>query len=657
MASTLAQTGHVAISFADRAQLLARTPAPTCEIDIVDVEYDYAAGTQNVAIAVVVKGLAWGPAKVDVTLGANSFALPVTAQANVSGTHAWTRTFTLPAPGLALGTTIQISAVAVGNGTCNAAASLSVALEVAADPVVADPGSCLAGFEHERNHFVAGHADRLIRTRSFVPLVCSNFEMTTHQRNAMVRHMTRSGFSRRRAYAVVVDFADALRAAGRKAMRALLGTGGKSTRQSPQEVKQGVTTQAARSLNVLVAAARRADAAHRRSAKSARIVGEASGVFPGQVEFSAAAPAVSPQRDHALQVATGYHRNTQATLATGYGTHVSVIDGIEKYALSSWLGILFYDRLRFRPAGLVAGEQVYSLALAPGEEVTLTQRSETKRSRSFEEILDQTTERELEFSSTWSTGFTQSDTNSQTNSVGGNLGVSVGIPIEGVEIGINAGANAQRSNMISSELQRTRGQETTARFSAKSREQHKTTFKVSTDITEEFGSKRVLRNANPSRALTLNFYKMYQKHRVMLERNDAKMAVALCIEDPGRELREELEDEFAKLDPKVPPGVCAEIPTGGSVSSTRVIENRNADDWGGDEYGNEMFATVLPPNTVLSDWRFEIVDWVLDDGDGNTYHADVSEFRKRGGTGGGTRATPASPQSDSPVRSAISSRS
>jgi hypothetical protein len=631
MAATSAQTGHVALSFADRAQLLARSPAPTCEVDIVDVEYDYASGAQNAATAVVVKGLAWGPTKVDVTLTASLFALPLTLQANVGVTNAWTRAFALPAPGLPLGTTLQISVAAAGGGACNAVASLSATLEVAPDPVVADPAACLAGFEHERNHFVAGHADRLIRTRSFVPLVCSNFEMTTHQRKAMVRHMTRTGLSRHSAYEMVVGFADALRTAGHKAMRALQGTGGKAPSQSPDEVKQGVITQAKRVLTKLLASA---VAGRPRSKKAVRAVDESHGVFPGEVELSAAAPALAPERTLRLQAAAaqkGANSKVQATLATGYGTHVSVVDGVDKYALSSWLGILFYDRLRFRPAGLVAGEQVYSLALAPGEEVTLTQRSETKRSRSFEEILDQTTERELEFSSTWSTDFTQSDTNSQTNSVGGNLGVSVGIPIEGVEIGVNAGVNAQSSNTISSEVQRTRAQETTSRFSAKSREQHKTTFKVSTDITEEFGSKRVLRNANPSRALTLNFYKLHQKHRVLLERNDAKLTLALCIEDPGRELRDELEEEFAKLDPKVPPGTCAEIPTGGSTSSSRVVENRNADDWGGDEYGVDMFSTVLPPNTVLSNWKFEITDWLVDDGSGHTYYADVSAFTTSGG--------------------------
>jgi hypothetical protein len=61
-----------------------------------------------------------------------------------------------------------------------------------------------------------------------------------------------------------------------------------------------------------------------------------------------------------------------------------------------------------------------------------------------------------------------------------------------------------------------------------------------------------------------------------------------------------------------------------------VIPNGDAEEWGGDEFGHERFSTVLPPNTVLADWKFEIVNWVIDD-DGNERSASVSQFEEYGG--------------------------
>ena len=218
-----------------------------------------------------------------------------------------------------------------------------------------------------------------------------------------------------------------------------------------------------------------------------------------------------------------------------------------------------------------------------------------------------------------------------TNTVGGNLGVSVTIPIEGVDLGINAGVNAQSSSTVSQNIQRARSRQITARFTAKAREQHKTTFRVGTEITEEYGSKRILRNLNPSRALTLHMHKVYQKYRILLERFDARLCASFALYDPGRDLRRELQDELAKLTPHVPPGACPDMPTGSSVQQTQLIENMNAADVGGDEYGRALFSTVIPSGTVLSSWKFELTSWIIDLGDGTRRAADPAKFWEFGG--------------------------
>jgi hypothetical protein len=510
------------------------------------------------------------------------------------------------------------------------------------EAVLLEANGCPSGFEALRAGFVAGHADRLVRSNSYVPLLCSYRAVTTHDRMRLTRMINKLGVPRSQAFEQVSGFLDRLdRGIGAFEERvAALGepepdgdgpsrlarAGGMREALSIANQAFAETVREAPRRDGVDKIEREGEGGEGGEGGEATRVAERPGV--GEVTYGVVQP---PVPDAPALDPTQAFRDYEGVTATTLGTHLGVQHGIVKYVNLGWLGILFQDRLRFRPAGLVAGDQVFSLSLAPGEEATLTQRSETKRSRSFEEILDKEVERQLEFSSTWTTDFSQADTSTESSTTSGNLGIGIGIPIEGVNVNVNAAVSATDANSTSKTTQRGRNQEVTARVTAKAREQHKTTFKVGTDVTEELGSKRVLRNANPSRALTLNVYKLYQKYRILLERWDAKLCVSLGLYDPGRDLRAELEEELAKLDPHVPAGACPDMPVGATITQSKVIDNLNATEVGTDEYGFEMFSTVLPPGTVLSDWAFDITSWTVDPGDGNTYLADVSQFFTFGG--------------------------
>jgi hypothetical protein len=640
----LRHSGSSSIVLAEEAALQPHDPEPTCKIELVAVDFEYQPAGHGAAVThLTVRGLAWGVDEIRAEVrGVGGTVASGTAE--VGEDRGWSVELDLAEMPLGYGETVAVTAS--GHSTeddgedqeCEPSAAVQVTLGPAGPGpagVLVPADGCPAGFEAVRSGFVAGHPDRLIRSRSFVPLLCSFSSLTVSDRTVLARMVTRTGVPREVAFKLVGEFARRMAEVGREFEERIAGVE-QGNEAAQLRAVGGIGSLADAIENAfaeaVVGGARRTDHGGE-PVKGDAVDGDDDGraVAPrpaiGDVDYGIVVPPhpeVEPIDPRT--VFYGY----QGATATVEGTPIGVKGGISKYVNLGWLGILFYDRLRFRASGLVAGDQVYSLSLAPGEEVTLTQRSETKRSRSFEEVIDRTTERELEFSSTWSTDVTQSDASSETTTVGGNLGVSVDIPVEPVEIGVNAGVSAQDANTISQSRQRTRTQEVTTRVTAKAREQHKTTFKVGTDVTEEFGSKRVLRNANPSRALTLNVYKLYQKYRVLLERYDAKLCFSLGLYDPGRDLRAELEQELAKLDPKVPPGVCPELPAGDSVSQSQVIENRNAEDVGGDEFGRALFTTVLPAGTVLSGWSFQITSWTIEDG-GTERPVDVAEFTKSGG--------------------------
>ncbi len=492
-----------------------------------------------------------------------------------------------------------------------------------ANPVLFPADGTPSGFELSRDHFVAGYADRFVYTRSYIPLICSYWTTTIADHSKILRLMMSVGTPGTQAVRRVFAFVK---------NAAKLGA------QFEKKVKTGSDIRFRDVRGVLESAWTATVPSNRAAARGKGQAKDQSGhmVFqpaPGGVVFASAgpspagAPANQPDAFAGLQAVV-----TQAGPTGREHLKVGIAEGVTSTINLGWLGILFYDRLRLRPAGLVAGDQVYSLSLAPGEEVALTQKSETKRSKSFEEVLDQTTEQELEFNSTWSTNVSQQDANSQTSTLGGNLGVSVGGSIDGVNVGVNAGVSASDSNTISQTLQQAKTLQVTTRATTKAKEEHKTTFRISTDVTEEFGSKRVLRNTNPAHGLTLNFYKLYEKYRILLERYDAKLCTSFYIDDPGKDLRGELQDELSKLDPQnIPPGSCPGLPPTGTVDVTHEFDSSNS---GHDSSVTLDFSTILTAGTVLSSFSFTLVSWRVQRTDGTQYQADVSQFGGYGGTWG-----------------------
>lgn len=209
------------------------------------------------------------------------------------------------------------------------------------------------------------------------------------------------------------------------------------------------------------------------------------------------------------------------------------------------LGILFYDRMRYRFTGSVLGEQLYTVSLAPGEEVTLTQNSETRRAVSMEEVQTREEEQELTLSSTWSTEVTSDQAQSASTSVGGDLGISGGIAppkVDFLKIGANSSAHFDRSLETSSSEQQGNAYEISRELSRRARQEHATTFKIESEETTTFGSKRLLLNRNPTRSLSFNFFKIYNKYRVILERYNAKLALSLTLSNPFERMFSQIEN-------------------------------------------------------------------------------------------------------------------
>jgi hypothetical protein len=212
--------------------------------------------------------------------------------------------------------------------------------------------------------------------------------------------------------------------------------------------------------------------------------------------------------------------------------------------LASELGWLFLDRTRIRPAGFAIGEHVFSLSLAPGEEVVTDQRTFSKRETTFEDQTEQEQQTELEMSSTLTTELTEGveRETSRSDQSGFNVGGSASGNIYGVDVKLNAGYSRSVTEASNESRQRSVKDSSTAtsKVASKYRALHKMTFKVSTEERFEQGSKRVIRNPNQFTPIDLHYFKLLRRLAISQERYGVRLAWAPAIEDPAADVVERI---------------------------------------------------------------------------------------------------------------------
>ena len=181
-----------------------------------------------------------------------------------------------------------------------------------------------------------------------------------------------------------------------------------------------------------------------------------------------------------------------------------------------------------------------SISLAPGEEVTIEQRTFTKMEQSFEETQDSEVTKDQELSSSYTNELSESldwqlsTSNKSTNANGGK--------VSGSYEGIGVEASTQTANDLTDGDTRTArdsvklSESNTRKVASKQRQQHKTVMRLSQESRFESGSKRVLRNANSLAPIDLVYFKVLQRLQVSQERYGIRLCWAPAVADPGERL-------------------------------------------------------------------------------------------------------------------------
>lgn len=288
--------------------------------------------------------------------------------------------------------------------------------------------------------------------------------------------------------------------------------------------------------------------------------------------------------------------------------------------LGTEFGWLFLDRTRLRPAGFALGEHLTTLSLAPGEELTVEQRSFTKIERSFEEARETETTTDLELSSTYSTELGESL--DWQVSLGRKKTEGSGQKASASYEGVGVETSAQQANDLTDGDTRTArtstkaSENTTRKVAAKQRRQHKTIMKLSQESRFESGSKRILRNPNAQAPIDLVYFKIQQRLQIFHERYGVRLCWAPAVAKPGTRFLERLQERYdaliaaalAEIDvgavPVAPSSLIAGLP-----QTAQAIELASRFDpvWGGQSA--DYTIDIVAPANYTWDGQTPVVDF------------------------------------------------
>lgn len=217
--------------------------------------------------------------------------------------------------------------------------------------------------------------------------------------------------------------------------------------------------------------------------------------------------------------------------------------------LRSDVGYLFLDRTRIRPKGFAIGEHVYTLSLAPGEEIVLEQKTFTKRQMTLEEQTETERQFDLELSSTLSTELQEGMERQKNVSDSAGLSLSHTGQYSSPQFywgQINASHTIAFTRNTSEASQETArrslkdSQTTSSKVAAKYRTLHKTTFKISTEEGFESTSKRVIKNPNKYTPIKLHYFKILRVLGMFQERYGIRLCWTPSVKDPAFSFFEQL---------------------------------------------------------------------------------------------------------------------
>ncbi|MFB0832553.1 type II secretion system protein GspG [Brevibacillus laterosporus] len=235
------------------------------------------------------------------------------------------------------------------------------------------------------------------------------------------------------------------------------------------------------------------------------------------------------------------------------GNLIIITDGFEERMKVEPAGYLHLERLTMTPASIERGELLYSVPLAPDEEVHISHKEWAHTSEEFERIVTDFVEEYSEKGVTEKSELAQSVTSQDQHTQGFNTAVTASYGLIN-KVTASASYSLQDSASQSAQHSVKQSNDITSKASARVKKEHKVSFKVTNATGNENETVRKIKNPLADKAARLDYYQLMRMWKVDLYQYGVRLTYDLTVPDPGSDIlartrrianiHSEMEDEF-----------------------------------------------------------------------------------------------------------------
>jgi hypothetical protein len=316
---------------------------------------------------------------------------------------------------------------------------------------------------------------------------------------------------------------------------------------------------------------------------------------------------------------------TNFTAIFNHGALRGAVNGFNSRMNIEPVGNLHLERIEMYPSGVERGELINSIPLAPGETVNISHKEWSVTEKEFEDIVEDYFEGYSEQGVADKTDIAMSNDSQSQHSTALNLGASLSASYSSVTLSTNFGYNSTNNDSQSKKDSRNHSMAITKKASARTKKDHKVTFKVTSVTGSEDQSVRVISNPSMTDAMRIDYFQLARKWKVNLLRYGLRMTYDIAIPNPGSGIVTLVSDVKA-LDAKINTPFTFTLPLSAIHYNSLATNPQDVSNY--DQLAAQYSASVTAPpeprqwvnvhkeTTEVSDYdhvHFDSVEFDIDD--------------------------------------------
>ncbi len=199
------------------------------------------------------------------------------------------------------------------------------------------------------------------------------------------------------------------------------------------------------------------------------------------------------------------------------------------------IGRLHLERLETYPAGIEKGELVHSIPLSPKETVNISHKEWAVRQEEFEDIVQDIFESYSEQGVSEKNELAQATDSESKHTSALNVGASLSASYSSVTLSSSFGYNTSSDDQESKKDSRNHSMQLTKKAAARTKKDHKFSFKVSSIAGSSDEAVRTITNPTDS-VMRVDYFQLVRKWKVDLLRYGVRMTYDIVIPNPGSAL-------------------------------------------------------------------------------------------------------------------------